>query len=56
MPIKWDQIKAAKVGKNAFTLVISKAQFIYLPYKIFNTQNERKFLETILKRKELIKK
>jgi hypothetical protein len=55
MPIKWDQIKSAKVGKDAFTLVISKAQFIYLPYKIFNTQNERKFLETILKRKELIK-
>lgn len=55
MPIKWDQIKSAKLGKNAFTLVISKAQFVYLPYKIFKTENEKKFLETILKRKELVK-
>jgi len=55
MPIKWDQIKGAKVGKDAFTFILSKAQFIYLPYKIFNTLNERKFIETILKRKELIK-
>jgi hypothetical protein len=55
MPIKWDQIKNAKVGKNAFTLVLSKAQFVYLPYKVFKTENEKKFVETILKRKELIK-
>lgn len=55
MPIKWDQIKSAKVGKNAFTLVLSKAQFVYLPYKLFKTENEKKFVETILKRKELVK-
>lgn len=55
MPIKWDQIKNAKVGKKAFTLVLSKAQFVYLPYKVFKTENEKKFVETILKRKELIK-
>ncbi|WP_375579737.1 YcxB family protein [Marivirga tractuosa] len=55
MPIKWDQIKSAKVGKNAFTFVLSKAQFVYLPYKVFKTENEKKFVETILKRKELIK-
>ena len=55
MPIKWDQIKSAKVGKKAFTLVLSKAQFVYLPYKVFKTENEKKFVETILKRKELIK-
>ena len=52
MPIKWNQIKRAKVGKSLF---MSKVQFFYWPFKIFNTENERKFLESILKRKGLIK-
>jgi len=55
MPMKWDQIKRAKVGKDAFVLVVNKAQIIHLPYKIFNTTNERKFVESILKRKGLTK-
>lgn len=55
MPIKWNQIKRAKVGKNNFILFMSKVQFFYWPFKIFNTDNERKFVETVLKRKGLIK-
>lgn len=55
MPIQWNLIKKAEMPKDAFVLYLSKAQFIHLPYKIFNSENERKFLETILKRKELIK-
>jgi hypothetical protein len=55
MPMKWESIKRAFVGKDFFLLVISKAQFIYLPFKIFNSENERKFMETILKRKNLLK-
>ncbi|MEP2773308.1 MAG: hypothetical protein ABJH05_14245 [Fulvivirga sp.] len=55
MPLKWDQIKRASVGKNAISLVVNKAQIIHLPYKIFNSDNERKFVESILKRKGLIK-
>lgn len=55
MPMKWDQIKSAKVGKDAFLFKVNKAQLIYLPFKIFNTDNERKFVETILKRKGFIK-
>jgi hypothetical protein len=55
MPIKWDMIKGASITKDAFILTMSKAQFIHLPFKIFNSENDRKFLETILKRKELIK-
>lgn len=55
MPMKWDQIKRAKKGKDAFILFVSKAQLIYLPFKIFNSENEIKFLETVLKRKEFIK-
>jgi hypothetical protein len=51
MPIKWDMIKKVDVTKEAYILTMSKAQFIYLPFKIFNTENERKFLEAILRRK-----
>jgi hypothetical protein len=55
MPITWDNIKKASMGKNDYTLIISKAQLIHLPFKIFSTDNERKFVETILKRKNYIK-
>lgn len=55
MPIKWDQVKRVKKTKLGFILWMSKVQIIYLPLKIFNSENERKFLETILRRKEYIK-
>lgn len=55
MPVKWETIKSAKIGKDYFLMVLSKAQFIYLPFRIFNTDNERKFVETILRRKNYIK-
>ena len=51
MPIKWENIKKATVGKNYILLVVNKVQLIHLPFRIFNTENERKFVETILKRK-----
>ncbi len=54
MPMKWDQIKKAAVGKDYFVLFVNKAQLIHLPFKIFNTENERKFLTSILKNKGLI--
>jgi hypothetical protein len=55
MPLKWDQIKKAKVEKDAFILFVNKAQLIHLPFKIFNTENERKFLASVLKSKGFIK-
>jgi hypothetical protein len=55
MPMKWDQIKSAAVGKDHIVLYINKAQLIYLPFKIFNTDNERKFVISILKNKGLVK-
>ena len=54
VPIAWEQVKRATQGKNYFLLVISKAHLIHLPYKIFNSNHEIKFIETILKRKALI--
>jgi len=55
MPLKWEQIQSAKIGKDYFLLTVNKAQLIHLPFKIFNSENERKFLTSILKTKGLIK-
>lgn len=55
MPMKWDQIKRARVGKDYFLLYVNKAQLIHLPFRIFNTENERKFVLSILKNKGLVK-
>lgn len=55
MPLKWDQIKRASIGKDFFALFVNRAQVIYLPFKIFNTENERKFVASILKTKGLVK-
>jgi hypothetical protein len=55
MPMKWDQIKSAQVRKDHFLLWVNKAQLIHLPFKIFNTDNERKFVASILKTKGLLK-
>ena len=55
MPLKWDQIKSAAIGKDHIVLFVNKAQIIYWPFKIFNTDNERKFVMSILKNKGLVK-
>ncbi len=55
MPIAWDKVKKARLNKDGFLFVVSNAQLIYLPFKIFNNQNEIKFIETILKRKGFMK-
>ena len=55
MPIKWDQIQRGSVGKDYLLLAVNKAQLIHLPFRIFNSDNERKFVESIMKRKGLIK-
>ena len=55
MPLKWDVIKKARVEKDAFLLIVSKAQLIHLPFRIFNTENERKFVKSILQRKGYVK-
>ena len=55
MPMKWDQIKRAYIGKDYFLLMVNKAQLIHLPFKIFNSENERKFVTSILRTKGYIK-
>jgi hypothetical protein len=54
-PIQWNMVVAAEKSKDAYILVINKAQIIHLPYKIFNSDNDIRFMDSILKRKEYIK-
>ena len=55
MPVTWEQINRVIQGKDYFLLILTKTHLIHWPYKIFNSKNEVKFVETILKRKELLK-
>ncbi len=54
MPIKWEQIQEVKVGKDAYTFVISMAQFVHLPFSIFRSDRDLKFMEVLLRRKGLL--
>ena len=54
MPIKWAQIQDINKGKDAFTLTISRAQYIYLPFSVFRSEHDFKLLEAILRRKNFL--
>lgn len=54
MPIKWEMIKKVEQNNEHVLLFVDKAQFIYLPYKGFNSDNDLNFLRHILKSKKLI--
>lgn len=53
--MKWEQIQSAYRDKDAYVLVISKGQFIYLPHAIFSSDHDLKVLERLLKQKNLLK-
>lgn len=54
MMMPWDNIKKASMGKDAITLKLSIVQFIHLPFSIFQTENDLKFTERLLKQKGLL--
>jgi hypothetical protein len=51
--IKWDMILSAYKDKEAYVLEMGKHQFIYLPFAIFNNDNDRKLMDKILRDKGL---
>ncbi|TDB58216.1 YcxB family protein [Arundinibacter roseus] len=53
--MKWDMIKEVYKDKNAYVMVLSRGQFIYLPYTVFNSEHDQKLFDRILKQKEFIK-
>lgn len=52
--MKWDMIKEGYKNKDAYVLVLSRGQFIYLPYTVFNSEHDMKLFDRILKQKNLI--
>lgn len=52
--IPWNMIKTAAKKKDHFLFEISKGQIIYLPLTIFNSDNDIRFLESILRKKSYI--
>ncbi|MEC7877812.1 MAG: YcxB family protein [Bacteroidota bacterium] len=55
MPIKWDTIKKVKIQKDCFLFKLNIVQFIIFPYKVFNNENEIRFIKSILNRKGYVK-
>ena len=55
MPMKWENIKKAYKKKDGFLFKINKVQIIFLPFKVFNSDNEIRFVESVLRRKGYIK-
>lgn len=53
--IKWDMVQSAFKDKEAYVLVMGKHQYLYLPFSIFNSDNDLRFMESLLRRKELLK-
>ncbi|GAA4435122.1 hypothetical protein GCM10023091_11050 [Ravibacter arvi] len=53
--MKWEQIQSAYKDPEGFVLVISRGQFLYLPFHIFNSEHDLKIMGRILKQKNLIK-
>ena len=54
MPVNWENIKKVESKEDEFLFTLSRAQFIHLPHKVFNNNNEIQFLNSILKRKGYI--
>jgi len=54
MMMPWDSIKKAQMNKDAIVLKLSIVQFIHLPYSIFQTENDLKFTERLLRQKGLL--
>jgi len=54
MQIKWEMIKKAYKTKEHFLLVLSKAQFIHIPFTLLSSENDVRFLDSLLKRKKLL--
>ncbi|AWN81845.1 hypothetical protein DK880_00525 [Candidatus Cardinium hertigii] len=55
IPFPWINITKAYKKKAYFLLILSKAQFFCLPFKIFRGDNEVKLFTTLLQRKGLLK-
>lgn len=54
VPVSWSLVQHVWDRKDHFLLVLSMAQFIYLPHKSFHTPQEVALVRTLLRRKNLL--
>ena len=55
MPIKWESIKKVKIQSDGFLFKLNVVQFIIFPFRVFNNENEIRFLKRILNRKGYVR-
>ncbi len=55
MQMNWDMFQTAEKSKDAYLLIINKAQFLRFPFSAFTSENDTKFMEALLRRKNLLK-
>ena len=55
MPIKWETIKKVKIQSDGFLFKLNVVQFIIFPFRVFNNENEIRFLKSILNRKGYVR-
>ncbi len=53
---KWDQIKEIRKSSDYYLVMLSKFQFIQLPFSVFRSEQDQKFFESIVSKKGLLKK
>jgi|TARA_B100000795_G_scaffold244923_1_gene209741 hypothetical protein len=54
MPIEWKNFQKIFKLNDGYLLLIARGQFIFLPFDIFKTENDKKLTEVIFNRKSLI--
>ena len=54
MVLTWQQIQQAELRSDALLLWVSRFQFFYLPFTSFSSDNDRRWVETVLRRKKLL--
>ncbi|SOE22459.1 YcxB-like protein [Spirosomataceae bacterium TFI 002] len=52
--IKWDTIQSAEKTDDAYLLHVSRGQFFHFPFTAFNSDHDKRLMESILTRKSLL--
>lgn len=55
MQLYWDKLQFAEIRDNSFIIWMSRGQFLHWPFSIFATELEVKFVENLLRKKNLLK-
>lgn len=54
MPIAWEMVKSVQKERDAYILELSIAQFLYLPFSLFKTDQDLRVMDMFLVRKNLL--